>query len=74
MLSSMPYAGSAYTHQGWLNEKQSRLLLDDELDELYGSNPHTRTMIWNVEDLENPELQNSFYSTQEATDHNLYIK
>lgn len=74
MLSRISYDGYRYTHQGWLNEEQTRLLMDDELDELYGSNPHTRTMVWNVEDLENPMLQGSFYSSQQATDHNLYIK
>lgn len=74
MLSRVPYQGSAYTHQGWLNEEQSHLLLDDELDELYGSNPHTRTMVWDVEKLEDPKLINSFYSSKQATDHNMYIK
>lgn len=74
MLARVPYSGSFYTHQGWLNERQTHLLLDDELDELYGSNPHTRTMIWDVTKLDTPTLKNSFYSEEKATDHNLYIK
>ena len=74
MLSRVPYDGSQYTHQGWLLEDQSYLLLNDELDELRGTSPNTRSMIWNVEDLENPLLTASFYSKEEATDHNLYIK
>ena len=74
MLSRVPYNNAYYTHQGWLTEDQTHLLLDDELDELYGPNPHTRTLLWNVKDLENPVLIDSFYSSEQATDHNLYIK
>ena len=74
MVSRVPYQNSYYTHQGWLNEEQTHLLLDDELDELYGPQPHTRTLVWNVEKLDNPTLVDSFYSSQQATDHNLYIK
>lgn len=74
MLSQVPYNLVYYTHQGWLIEDQSYLLLNDELDELYGPDPRTRSMIWNVEDLENPKLTGSFFSEKQATDHNLYIK
>ena len=74
MLSRVSYDNAHYTHQGWLTEDQSHLLLDDELDELYGPTPYTRSLIWNVEDLTKPELVNSFYSEKQATDHNLYIK
>ena len=63
-----------YTHQGWLTEDHTHLLLNDELDELYSPEPRTRSLIWNVEDLENPYLVNNYYSEKEATDHNLYIK
>lgn len=74
MLSRTPYEKSAYTHQGWLTEDQTHLLMDDELDELYGLTATTRTLIWNVEDLANPKLEGSFYSDKEASDHNQYIK
>jgi choice-of-anchor B domain-containing protein len=74
MLSRVPYNNAYYTHQGWLTEDQTHLLLDDELDELYGPTPNTRTLIWNVEDLDNPTLVNSFFSEKQATDHNLYIR
>ena len=60
--------------QGWLTEDQTYLLLNDELDEVRGPNPHTRSLIWNVEDLDKPELKTSFYSSKQATDHNLYVK
>ena len=74
VLSRVPYKNSFYTHQGWLLEEQTFLLLNDELDELYGPTPNTRSMIWNVENLEDPFLVDSFYSEKQATDHNLYIK
>ena len=74
ILSREPYVDAQYTHQGWLNDAQSHLLMNDELDELRGRSPNTRTLIWNVENLEEPILVNAFYSKKEATDHNLYIK
>ncbi|XP_065834342.1 uncharacterized protein [Oscarella lobularis] len=74
LLSRVPYSNNYYTHQGWLTEDHTHLLLDDELDELYGSNKNTRTLIWNVRDLQEPALINSFYSEKTASDHNLYIK
>lgn len=73
-LARVPYNLAYYTHQGWLIEDQSHLLLNDELDELSGPDPHTRSMIWNVDSLTDPELIGSFYSEKQATDHNLYIK
>ena len=60
--------------QGWLMEDQSHLLLNDELDEVMGPNPNTRSLVWSVEDLDEPKLIGSFYSSKQATDHNLYIK
>ena len=74
LVSRVGYKNSQYTHQGWLLEDHSYLLLNDELDELYGPTPNTRSMIWNVESLSNPELVSSFYSSEQSTDHNLYIR
>lgn len=74
ILNRVSYTGAYYTHQGWLLEDQSYLLLNDELDELYGQNPHTRSMVWNVIMLTNATLEASFYSPKQATDHNLYIR
>jgi len=75
LISRTPYAGSQYTHQGWtLGDDSGYLLLDDELDEIYGSNPHTRTMLWDARKLSSPRIANSFYSTETVVDHNLYTK
>jgi len=50
------------------------LLLDDELDELNYKplGGHTRTMVWDVSDLEVPTFKSSFDSKETVIDHNLY--
>jgi len=74
MLSRIPYETSQYTHQGWLSSDRTHLLMDDELDEIFGSGTdgHTRTLIWNVEDLTKPVWVNTFYSAARSIDHNQY--
>jgi choice-of-anchor B domain-containing protein len=72
-LSREGYAGSGYTHQGWLTEDHLYYLMDDETDEL-GSGHNTRTYIWNVQDLDAPTLIGTYDSNNPATDHNLYIR
>ncbi len=70
-LARKTYAGSAYTHQLWLTEDQTYLLVDDELDEQsFGHN--TRTYIWNVSDLDNPVLEDNYDAPVPSIDHNLY--
>jgi len=74
MISRTEYQGYQYTHQGWLLPNSAFLLMDDELDEITGPNRHTRTMLWDVRNLENPSISNSFYSTETVVDHNLYTR
>lgn len=72
-ISRTGYAGSGYTHQGWLTEDQTYFLLDDELDET--NNLHnTHTYIWNVSDLRSPRHTGTYEATTRAIDHNQYIK
>lgn len=75
MLSRIGYEGAEYTHQGWLNEAQTRLVLDDEKDEmnydpLHG---HTRTIVWDVESLAAPFIIGNVDSAETAIDHNQYV-
>jgi len=72
MISTVDYQGVQYTHQGWLLPGKKYLLLDDELDELYGTNPHTRTIAWDVTSLREPTIASTFYSEETVIDHNLY--
>jgi len=74
MLSRVTYDGAFYTHQGFLTKDMKYLMLNDELDEQLSGNQHTRTMMWTVEDLENPQLLGSHYADVKSIDHNLYIK
>jgi len=74
MLARVGYDNAFYTHQGWLTADQSFLLLNDELDESRGPTKNTRTMIWDVQDLEDPHKTGSHYAVNEAVDHNLYIR
>ena len=72
MISSVGYAGSSYTHQGWLTEDHRYFMSNDELDEQdYGVN--TTTFIWDVSDLSAPQLIGTFVSETSAIDHNMYV-
>jgi len=72
-LALATYPNLAYTHQGWLDEEQRYFYMNDEGDEAAGLVPGTRTLIWNVEDLEDPILVGEYITDNPATDHNLYI-
>lgn len=67
------YPNSAYCHQGWLTPDGKYLLMDDELDEYNNIFFETRTLVWNVQDLDNPIYEYDFLGTTEAIDHNQYI-
>ncbi|XP_065188912.1 uncharacterized protein LOC135819604 [Sycon ciliatum] len=74
MLSRTKYKNVAYTHQGWLTEDHAYLISNDELDEKYGKVQHTRSLLWDVKNLQAPVHYSSFMSTEKAIDHNLYIR
>jgi choice-of-anchor B domain-containing protein len=71
-LSSTPYTGSFYTHQGWLTEDHRYFLLNDELDE--SNNGHAaRTYVFDVADLDAPVLVGFHQHALNVIDHNLYV-
>ena len=73
-LSRASYPNPSYTHQGWLTEDQRYFYMDDESDEIAGTVTATRTLVWDLSDLEDPKLAHEFMGTSAASDHNLYIK
>jgi choice-of-anchor B domain-containing protein len=73
-LASASYPNVAYAHQGWLTEDQRYFYMDDEGDELSGTVTGTRTLIWDVADLDDPVLLGEYVSENQASDHNLYIR
>ncbi|MDE2731599.1 MAG: choice-of-anchor B family protein [Bacteroidota bacterium] len=73
-LSSASYPAVRYAHQGWLSEDQAYYFMNDETDELGGAVDGTRTLIWNVSDLDDPQLEREFIAANRSSDHNLYIR
>ena len=73
-LSTGAYPNVGYAHQGWLTEDQKYFYMNDELDELGGQVENTRTLIWDVSDLDEPVLVKEHFLSTTASDHNLYIK
>lgn len=72
-LSTASYPDHAYVHQGWLTEDHRYFYQNDELDELSGNVDRTRTIIWDVSDLDDPQFVDEFFVENPASDHNLYI-
>jgi choice-of-anchor B domain-containing protein len=71
-LGSTDYPNAGYSHQGWLTPDQQYFLHGDELDELFGRVGGTTTRIFDVRDLDNPQLIGTFENDTTAIDHNLY--
>ncbi|MBT8398950.1 MAG: choice-of-anchor B family protein, partial [Rhodothermia bacterium] len=62
-----------YAHQGWLTDDHRYFVMGDELDET-GFGINTRALIWDVTDLDDPQLATIWESGTTATDHNLYVE
>lgn len=73
VISRASHPNVGYSHQGWFTEDQRYWYMDDELDEVSGNAMLTRTIIWDLNDLEKPSFT-EFSGTTAASDHNLYIK
>ncbi len=73
-LSTGAYPDYGYVHQGWFTEDQRYFYQNDELDELMGTVSQTRTIIWDLEDLDDPQVLAEFLNDNASSDHNLYIK
>ncbi len=73
-LSTAAYPNVAYAHQGWLSEDHRYFFLDDEGDELAGTAPRTRTIVFDVTDLDDPVVAKEYFGETAASDHNLYVR
>ena len=73
-ISRAAYPNAAYSHQGWLTEDHRFFFMDDEADEIAGTVDRTRTIVWDLTDLDDPKLAHEFLGTSGASDHNLYIR
>lgn len=72
-ISSFQYSNLVYTHQGWLTEDQRYYLQGDEQDESnFGFN--SRTLVFDLTDLDAPVLHTAYLGPTPAIDHNGYVK
>jgi choice-of-anchor B domain-containing protein len=73
LISNMTYSNGGYTHQGWLAEDHRYYYLGDELDEArYGN--RSKTLVFDMQDLDNPVLHHTYLGSTDAIDHNGYTK
>ena len=68
------YPNVAYAHQGWFDETQRYFYMGDEGDEVAGLVDGTRTLVWDLAQLDDPILVREYIGPVEATDHNLFIR
>ncbi len=73
-ISAAAYPNVAYTHQGWLTEDHRYFYMNDEGDEPRGLVEGTRTLVWDLAELDDPVLVKEYVAETTTTDHNLYIK
>jgi choice-of-anchor B domain-containing protein len=73
-ISRASYPNVQYTHQGWFTDDHRYFYVNDEGDEISGVVPRTRTLVWDLTDLDDPVLVKEHLGEVEASDHNLYIK
>ena len=72
-LARMSYPNVAYAHQGWFDEEQRFFYMNDEGDELAGSVEGTRTIVWDLTELDDPIVVNEYIGPVRASDHNLFV-
>ncbi len=72
-ISTINYTNVGYTHQGWFTEDQRYFIVGDERDEI-NIGGATRTIIFDFNDLDNPQFHFDFFGSTSAIDHNGYVK
>ncbi len=72
-VSRATYPNVSYTHQGWFDDERRYFYMNDEGDELAGVVDRTRTMVWDLSDLDDPILVNEYFGPVAASDHNLFV-
>ncbi len=82
-IATASYPFVSYAHQGWLTEDHRYFYLDDEGDEIAAQSDTTgrnmaargtRTMVYDLADLDDPVLVKEYIGTVRSSDHNLYVK
>ena len=73
-VSSASSPNPAYIHQGWLTPDHRYFYQNDEYDVIAENVETTRTLIWDLSDVEDPVLVKEFMGSHPASAHNLYVK
>ncbi|TDJ56287.1 MAG: choice-of-anchor B family protein [Gemmatimonadetes bacterium] len=73
-IAAASYPNVGYAHQGWLTDDHRFFYLNDEIDELSQELQGTRTLIWDLTDLDDPIMVKEHFGTTKSSDHNLYVR
>jgi len=72
-LSATLYPAASFSHQGWMTEDHRYFIMGDELDESNLSS-NTRTIVLDLNDLDNARFSALFEAETQSIDHNQYVK
>ena len=61
-----------YIHQGWLSSDHKYFYVNDELNETRGVDSYQTTLIFDITDLDSPQLASIYNSGLKTIDHNNY--
>ncbi|MEX1184538.1 MAG: choice-of-anchor B family protein [Gemmatimonadota bacterium] len=67
------YPNVSYAHQGWFDDEQRYFYMNDEGDEVDGTVPGTRTIVWDLAQLDDPIVAHEYFGPVHASDHNLFV-
>ena len=73
-IATAVYPNPAYVHQGWISDDHRFFFVNDEADEVGGLVERTRTLVWDIVDLDDPVLVKEHLGETAASDHNLYVQ
>ncbi len=68
------YPNVAYAHQGWFDDEQRYFYMNDEGDEIAGVVAGTRTIVWDLAELDDPVVAREYIGPVKSSDHNLFVK
>ncbi len=72
LISTVNQDNVGYIHQGWFDSNHAYFYANDELDETqFGFN--SRTLVFDLTDLDNPQYSGPYFGPSQAIDHNLYV-
>jgi choice-of-anchor B domain-containing protein len=72
-IAKVKYPDVEYAHQGWLTDDMSHFMMGDELDER-SSVEKTRTLLFDVSNLDLARFVGAHDHGTTAIDHNMYVK